>query len=86
MGLDEKRAGPYINRYEKGVHAPDWETTAKIAESLGVSIAYLVAETPELAELIKAVQDCDPDELRALAEDIRSRRKLKEAKEPTQPT
>lgn len=73
MGLDEKRAGPYINRYEKGVHAPDWETTAKIAESLGVSIAYLVAETPELAELIKAVQGYEPEQLRALAEEIRVR-------------
>lgn len=45
----------------------------KIAQSLGVSVAYLVAETPELAELIKAVQDYEPEELRALAEEIRVR-------------
>ncbi|ENB4188281.1 MULTISPECIES: helix-turn-helix domain-containing protein [Stenotrophomonas] len=73
VGLDDKRAGPYISRYESGVHATDWETTLKIAQSLGVSVAYLVAETPELAELIRAVQHYEPEELRALAEEIRVR-------------
>ena len=32
IGLDESVASTRINRYENGIHQPDWGTLAKIAE------------------------------------------------------
>jgi transcriptional regulator with XRE-family HTH domain len=52
VGLPEEVAGVRINRYERAVHNFDIETAQKIARALGVSIAYLFAETDQLAELI----------------------------------
>ncbi|MCS4233428.1 helix-turn-helix transcriptional regulator [Stenotrophomonas sp. BIGb0135] len=52
VGLPEEVAGVRINRYERAVHNFDIETAQKITRALGVSIAYLFAETDQLAELI----------------------------------
>lgn len=52
VGLPEDVAGVRINRYERAVHSCDIETAQKIARALGVSVAYLFAETDQLAELI----------------------------------
>jgi len=53
MGLPEDVAGVRINRYERAVHDCDTDTAQKMAKALGVSLAYLYAETDELAEIIK---------------------------------
>ncbi len=52
VGLPEEVAVVRSNRYERAVHNFDIETAQKIAHALGVSIAYLFAETDQLAELI----------------------------------
>ena len=44
IGLDESVASTRINRYEKGIHQPDFITLAKIAEVLQVPPAYLLAD------------------------------------------
>ena len=44
IGLDESVASTRINRYENGIHQPDWGTLAKIAEVLQVPPAYLLAD------------------------------------------
>ena len=33
-----------MNQYERGKHEPDWLTVQRIAQVLGVSVAYLYAE------------------------------------------
>ncbi|WP_083298854.1 MULTISPECIES: helix-turn-helix transcriptional regulator [Stenotrophomonas] len=53
VGLPEDVAGVRINRYERAVHNCDIETAQRIASVLGVSVAYLYAETDDLAELIR---------------------------------
>ena len=53
VGLPEDVAGVRINQYERAVHDCDTETAQKMAKALGVSLAYLYAETEELAELIQ---------------------------------
>lgn len=44
IGLDESVASTRINRYENGIHQPDWGTLAKIAEVLQVPPAYFLAD------------------------------------------
>ncbi len=51
-GLDEFVASTRINRYETGVHQPDLQTLQRLAEVLGLPVAYFYAEDDELARLI----------------------------------
>ena len=44
IGLDEFVASTRINRYEKGIHLPDLQTLARIAEILDVPPAFFFAE------------------------------------------
>lgn len=52
MGLPEDVASARINRYERGIHAPDLATAERMAKELGVPLAYLVTQEPRLAEAI----------------------------------
>jgi transcriptional regulator with XRE-family HTH domain len=52
-GLDEFVASTRVNRYETGVHQPDLQTLQRLAEVLGLPLAYFYAEDDELARLIK---------------------------------
>lgn len=52
MGLPEDVASTRINRYEKGVHAPDLDTMEAMAKELGVPLPYLLAQDERLAAAI----------------------------------
>ena len=54
MGLPEEVAATRVNRYEKGVHAPDIDTAERMAAALGVPLAYMVAQDERLADLIRS--------------------------------
>lgn len=54
MGIPPDVASTRVNRYEKGVHAPDLETLEAMARELGVPLPYLVAQDERLAELIRS--------------------------------
>lgn len=51
-GLDDFVASTRINRYETGVHQPDLQTLQRLAEVLGLPVAYFYAEDDDLARLI----------------------------------
>ncbi|MBS0575065.1 MAG: helix-turn-helix transcriptional regulator [Proteobacteria bacterium] len=53
-GIDEFVASPRINRYEQGVHQPDFDTATRLAKVLRVPLAYLFAQDDRLAEMILA--------------------------------
>ena len=53
-GLDEFVASTRINRYELGVHAPDYPMAVRLARVLLVPVAYLYCENDELAGMILA--------------------------------
>ena len=53
-GLDEFVAGTRVNRYEAGVHEPDFETAGRLAKALGVPLAFLFAEDDRQAKLLLA--------------------------------
>lgn len=51
VGLDEFVASTRINRYEKGVHEPDFGILERMAIILDVPVAYFFADD-ELAKVI----------------------------------
>lgn len=51
-GLDAFVASTRVNRYETGVHQPDLQTIARLAEVLHLPVAYFYAEDDRLAALI----------------------------------
>ena len=52
MGLPPKKASVYINRWERQGKQPGWEAIGKMAEVLGVSPAFFLADDDILAEII----------------------------------
>lgn len=55
MGLDKKLASSRVNRYENETSGIDLDGLGKLAETLGVPMAYLVAEDEETARAIMAL-------------------------------
>lgn len=55
MGLDKKLASSRVNRYENETSGIDLDGLGKLAETLGVPMAYLVAEDDQTAEAILAL-------------------------------
>ena len=53
-GLDEFVASARINRYETGVHAPDYPMAVRLAKVLGVPVAYLYCDGDDLARMVLA--------------------------------
>lgn len=52
MGLPEDTAAVRVSRYETDVHTPDPETAQRLADLLGVPLAYLVTADERMAEVI----------------------------------
>lgn len=74
LGLDDQNTGaPRVSRYETGRHEPDQETMAKIAEALGLPVAYFHAVDNVLAEVILLVSRMPPAEREAILALIRER-------------
>lgn len=51
IGLDESSASSRMNHYEKGRHTPDVLTLKRMADELGVPLAYFFCESNLSAEL-----------------------------------
>jgi len=52
-GIDVSSASPRMNQYETGKHSPDFMTCKRLCDVLDIPVAFLYAESSELAELIK---------------------------------
>jgi len=53
-GIDELSASSRISQYERGVHAPDFATTERLAKVLRVPAPFLYAADESLANWILA--------------------------------
>src|SRR5258706_14676605 len=51
-GIDEFSASARMNQYERGVHAPDMQTSQRLAEALRVPTSFLYEEDDLLASII----------------------------------
>lgn len=66
IGLDQSSASSRMNHYEKGRHTPDIPTLKRVADELGVPLAYFLCESDKTAELICLIEnlkEADKDEL-----------------------
>lgn len=55
IGIEESSSRARISRYELGVHEPPVATARRIAEALGVPLAYLYCEEDAIASLLLAL-------------------------------
>lgn len=55
IGIEESSSRARISRYELGVHEPPVATARRIAEALGVPLAYLYCEDDAIAALLLAL-------------------------------
>ncbi|KHL59203.1 I C protein [Xanthomonas cannabis pv. cannabis] len=62
MGLDKKLASSRVNRYENETSGIDLDGLGKLADTLGVPMAYLVAEDDDIARVILALSQMAPEE------------------------
>ncbi|MBE8610649.1 MULTISPECIES: helix-turn-helix domain-containing protein [unclassified Psychrobacter] len=53
IGLDEFVASTRINRYERGIHQPDFQILTLIAKTLNVPPAYFFADDELAAQILK---------------------------------
>ncbi len=70
MGLDKKLASSRVNRYETEVSGIDLDGLGKLADVLGVPMAYLVAEDEATAAVILALSELSEEQRSALVKSI----------------
>ena len=67
-GIDLFVASTRVNRYETGVHQPDLSTLSRLADALGLPVAYFYADDDRLAHMIARFHRASAkDRARALA-------------------
>ena len=77
IGLSEDVVSSRVTRYELGTSEPDFVTASKLAKELGVPLAYLLADSDALADIILAVAGMSPAEQRKMAAELKSKSKAK---------
>lgn len=71
IGLSEETVSSRVTRYEKGTSEPNFTTANKLAKELGVPLAYLVADTDVLAEIIAYASRLPAAEQKRLAHSLK---------------
>ncbi|MCF7512718.1 helix-turn-helix domain-containing protein [Pseudoalteromonas sp. L23] len=74
LGMEPNTASARMNQYEKGKHAPDFTTMKRIADELGVPVAYFYCEDNTLAELIRALGKLTEEEQKELLKALGSKK------------
>ncbi|KXF79929.1 helix-turn-helix domain-containing protein [Enterovibrio coralii] len=72
LGMDPNTASARLNQYEKGKHAPDYQTAKRLADELGVPVAYLYCDNDLLASLLLALGKLPPNKQQELLDEIRA--------------
>ena len=73
IGLPEDVVSSRVTRYERGSSEPDFATALKLANELGVPLAYLLADNDLLAEIILAVSVLPNSEQRKIAAELKAK-------------
>tara|TARA_B100001059_G_scaffold93153_1_gene92379 strand:- start:120510 stop:120827 length:318 start_codon:yes stop_codon:yes gene_type:complete len=78
VGFELTVASSRMNQYEKGKRVPDFGTLEKIAEELGVPVAYFFCSSDKMAELVKLFVDMPESEQEKLLAAIRQKTDVKD--------
>ncbi len=70
LGMEQSSASARMNQYEKGKHAPDYQTMQLIAAELELPVAYFYCDDELLAELICAISTLKKEEQELLLKKI----------------
>jgi len=72
LGLDEENsAAPRVSRYERGDRVPDPATMEKLAQALGMPVAYFHATNDLVAETLLVMSRLEPEQQRELLTKVR---------------
>jgi transcriptional regulator with XRE-family HTH domain len=71
LGMDPNTASARINQYDKGKHAPDYQTAQRMAAELDVPVADLYCEEDVLAELICKISKLEEADQLALLDKLK---------------
>jgi len=77
MGLDKKLASSRVNRYEAEVIGIDLDGLGKLAEVLGVPMAYLVAQDDATVEAVLMISELKPEDRAAIVAWMKRRKARK---------
>lgn len=80
IGLLEEVVSSRVARYELGTSEPDFETVSRLAKALDVPMAYLLADTDSIADLILAAWNLSAERQRELAAALRAESPAKAVK------
>lgn len=69
----KNRGAARVNRYEQQVNLADIEKAAELAAALNVPLAYLFADSDELAELILSYSTLDAKQKAKVLADVKQR-------------
>lgn len=70
LGMEPSSASGRMNHYEKGRHSPDFPTLKRMADELGVPIAFFFAEDEVSAELIDLIAKLSEKEKKKLISEL----------------
>ncbi|WP_417505831.1 helix-turn-helix domain-containing protein [Marinomonas gallaica] len=70
LGFDRSHGTARISQYETGKHAPDFAMAKKMADALGVPVAYLYCDDENLSRLLLLASKLEESELCRLIEDL----------------
>jgi transcriptional regulator with XRE-family HTH domain len=73
LGLrEESTAAPRISRYERGERMPDHDSMEKLAQALGLPVAYFHATSDAAAETLLVMSRLNPEQQQALLDEVRA--------------
>ena len=73
-GIDEFSASARMNQYEQGKHSPHYQTVSRLAEVLGVSVAYFYADNEQDADLLLMFSHLSPEDRAKVGDFVRNLR------------
>ena len=76
IGLDEFVASTRINRYERGIHQPDFQIMTQLAKALDVPAAYFFADDELAAKLLEWHTDTAKSSTSLTADNIKTTQKV----------
>lgn len=72
LGFDRSHGTARISQYETGKHAPDFAMAKKMADALGVPVAYLYCDKEGVAELVLEIGKLTNEKQRLLIKKLRN--------------